>query len=937
MEQLFSVQAKFFFARITSWFAVTVPLLFELPLQVRALMVFLAYNEECFLHAFFETGVVEPLMRTLSVICDAPDEVRSFAIAMLHKLALGGKRQKQLLCERGLPGATAECIISGGLRWGAVRAAGRMLLELFRGNPLHQENVLQTLLVLLGQRAPLAQRVSAETLATLFASEREVSSRLTDPSVHATVVELALQLLQSDDLHASADAYRLLVCMVQSFGCDELLRDFARSQLQDERNLAEEWMRLEADIQRATTPKHRHRGATLWLHRAVAKAVVGEPAEGLEDLTREDVLAELDDDFRTEAAHVFRWGLVMCLVRRDEVFCDELVQDGLAETLLVCLLNTTQPVCQAVALVEVHRLRLISRHTEWLTEQVLSFEMMRAVTLEQFMAASSPESLARSRCRLRNIRQEARGARHSAQEIALRQHLVEHAMMDVMKSTSSGAADGGDSGGVFLTATAVGGRDEGAGAGEAMGANAATDDHLGDGAGATASDDAEVPRSGSGIFSVQRVPPASAGGAGSAGLGASLLAGPGGGDGAGGYQVMLGPADEIPFMGSLVSMLIDLADGDGLGVHVDASGNFSGSGMNLVGRSSVLIRGGVAGASGTSLPSDTRSNCGRELAASGSFLRLDGMQQRHNQHGNSSSRGDHRPTAQHLRALALRPLAPRGVESHPPALLRRRGPPVAASALLPPLAPSRADSDATELSLRIVDELHSKASAHHDHHDHCHGCPSHMVSVDEASLLEDSVTTDLKPNFSQRYLSSIADTSLGPEQQSWSTSQDPLAGGPSWLSAGTSDHLPDDSTYWNFADEMNDYHMVKMHKGSTVALLDLRGARRRPDGSRHRSHSARSSATDLLEPLETDVAASASARSGKKVLHVQRPPYHECVAFSATIHDYEEGHRHPQDAADRTLDLLHPDTRRSSPTCETWDASQELHWRRCPRALRPKL
>merc|ERR1712054_644016 len=110
MEELFSHQAHLFFLRLTSWFAVTLPMLYELSLQVKVFLVFLEFREQNFFRAFFESGVVATFMHTLSVNFDCTDEVRCLVLMALHKLASNGRHHKELLCAEGLVPKIMECM-----------------------------------------------------------------------------------------------------------------------------------------------------------------------------------------------------------------------------------------------------------------------------------------------------------------------------------------------------------------------------------------------------------------------------------------------------------------------------------------------------------------------------------------------------------------------------------------------------------------------------------------------------------------------------------------------------------------------------------------------------------------------------------------------------------------------------------------------------------
>jgi len=116
MEELFSHQAHLFFIRLTSWFAVTLPMFYELALQVKVFLAFLEFREQNFIRAFFESGAVTTLMHTLSVNFDCTDEVRCLVLAALHKLASNGRYHKELLCAEGLIPKVMDSM-SDGMQW----------------------------------------------------------------------------------------------------------------------------------------------------------------------------------------------------------------------------------------------------------------------------------------------------------------------------------------------------------------------------------------------------------------------------------------------------------------------------------------------------------------------------------------------------------------------------------------------------------------------------------------------------------------------------------------------------------------------------------------------------------------------------------------------------------------------------------------------------
>ncbi|CAL1136802.1 unnamed protein product [Cladocopium goreaui] len=183
-----------------------------------------------------------------------------------------------------------------------------------------------------------------------------------------------------------------------------------------------------------------------------------------------------------EAVSVLKLSLVMFLVKRSQDLCRELVNKGLTESLLMCLLDVSRPMRQAAVLTELHHLQLLSPHAKNIVETVLvKREMLRALTAEQLMATASGEDLAKARRRLRAM-QRNRGAafntlkvQHSADEHELQQRILDQQMADSLgiKGPSSNA---------FLT------------------------EPLDDTEVEAEKDEAQVPRGGSGCYPVSRVP-----------------------------------------------------------------------------------------------------------------------------------------------------------------------------------------------------------------------------------------------------------------------------------------------------------------------------------------------------------------------------------------------------------------------------------------------
>eukprot|EP00927_Polykrikos_kofoidii_P070669 TRINITY_DN67081_c0_g1_i1.p1 TRINITY_DN67081_c0_g1~~TRINITY_DN67081_c0_g1_i1.p1 ORF type:complete len:1253 (-),score=163.34 TRINITY_DN67081_c0_g1_i1:198-3956(-) len=980
LEELFSSQAQLLLVRLTSWFAVTLPILYELPLQLKVFLTFLEFREMGFVKAFFESGVVEPLLHTLSIVCDASDEVRCLVIEIFHRLASGGHHHKELLCSQGLVPALAECITSGGLRWGPMKQAGSLLYLLFTDNPHHQGEVLDTLQGLMAQKMPLAQRIGTKMILDLFANEsRNAPQFLRDRHRYGKITELALAQLGGCDLHVASDAFLLLGRMLRLLNCDDLLLDFARAQLRKASDSGEEWLRLEIQIDESCSapPPARHRGASTWLHRCVAQVLAMCENENasfdkagasdqqncvLGDLlgghARDDpsmivkaIVAEHDTGFSQDAGHVLRWGLVLCLAKRRPAFCKELVDMGLTETLLMSLLDSTRPVRQAVALVELHRLRLLSQRAQHIVEAVLSEDMLRAVTVDDFEAAADASALARARYRLRNLRTfqsssgqtRIHGRSHDAKELHLRQRLVEKAMTPIMELRPPSGGDAAGNLSVFLTSTVdvrassamtregnvahnrskEGGSPVAAAAvGAVAGAAVADGDASRE---AMVGADDSVPRHGAGRYDVRRVPVKvrDINGTGDG----SLLAWPGGSVTGGEYQILMGSTEDAPVIGSTVSLLIDLADASSSGtvgrkrpvVVTDALGSLIGSVPSAPSRSGGAA---VRTLSGTG---DDRSKLSlnaveREAAdvtGAGSGAGSETAARRRRRLMEGPPKASHKLTQQEKRAIVLRPLPPPGIEARLPSR-DRRGTAWKRQSLLPP---SRAESEETELSLRMAgyeDDIFAS-----------YGIGSQQSSkIDQYSDSATKGGLDIDKFDPLGIQHSLAETSVGPEPSGEMpssigeemaskivgsaasehsctfgrhvTSQDTLTAEPSWMSFIAEDSaLHEDSQFTDahscsHVDKLRLSDAVNVQKGGSVALVEVRGS------SRPRSR---------LPPRERSASAGTAPatppKQMRKVLHVIRAPYHECVAFHSGDVEKTRGVH-----ADAVTNLLHPSTRR---------------------------
>ncbi|CAJ1386177.1 unnamed protein product [Effrenium voratum] len=424
MEELFSKEAHLFLARLTSWFSITLPLLYELPLQLKVFLVFLEFREQSIVRAFFESGAVVALMNTLGTDFDAPDEVRCLAVLVLHRLAIGGRAHKEVLCSKGLVPALVECVLDG-LMWETIKCSGDLLCELFRSNPVHQAAVAEALLALLGPRPPLAQRTALKALAQLTA---EGYAR---PDWPTQLLPRLLLLMDGADLRVSADSYCLVCGVVRAFNCDTMLWDFARDQLRQWQD-TDTWLELEVAASNADAVAAENGDEPARLKRQTDAQIARLRGKG-----------DYTESCRGEAVHVLKLGLVMFLTKRSKDLCRELVNKGLTEALLMCLLDVSKPIRQAAAITEVHALQLLSPKAREIVASILvKREMRRALTAEQFSAAGRPEDFARARLRLRQLRRGVLGnvGTNSADEHDLHQRILEHRMADLLGPEATSAA-----------------------------------------------------------------------------------------------------------------------------------------------------------------------------------------------------------------------------------------------------------------------------------------------------------------------------------------------------------------------------------------------------------------------------------------------------------------------------------------------------------------
>lgn len=421
MEELFSQEAHLFLVRLTSWFSVTLPLLYELPLQLKVFLVYLEFREASIVRNFFESGTVVALMRALATDFDVPDDVRCLAVLVLHRLVLHGRTHKEVLCSKGLISYLVECILDG-LKWETIKSAGTLLCELFRSNPNYQSDVLVALHQLLVPTQPaLAQRVSLAALAQLVDEDYAGSDWPNQ------LLPRLLVLLGGRDLRVSADSYCLLCSLVRRFRCDTMLWDFARqlNQPQD----VDAWAEVEVAASKAGTVKPPEN---------LAKRLKLQTDAEIMRVTSSDA-RDYGASCHEEAVNVLKLSLVMFLVKRSQDLCRELVNKGLTESLLMCLLDVSRPMRQAAVLTELHHLQLLSPHAKHIIETVLvKRELLRALTAEQLMAVGSAEDLAKARRRLRAM-QRNRGlgstnlkVQHSADEHELQQRIIDQQMADTL-------------------------------------------------------------------------------------------------------------------------------------------------------------------------------------------------------------------------------------------------------------------------------------------------------------------------------------------------------------------------------------------------------------------------------------------------------------------------------------------------------------------------
>ncbi|CAE8599878.1 unnamed protein product, partial [Polarella glacialis] len=185
---------------------------------------------------------------------------------------------------------------------------------------------------------------------------------------HRALASSLLVLMASKDLRVGSDAFCLITRILKSFGCDNLFFKFAKEQLCDLSQDPEMWLRVEVEAQEAALGQEDEENAgghIGWTHRQQLAAtrfharLASENADASPS-HKDDQAAEYGRSFKLEAVHTLRLSLVVVLAQRNPQLCDELVANGLTETLLMCLLDVAHPMRQAAALTELHRVQLLS-------------------------------------------------------------------------------------------------------------------------------------------------------------------------------------------------------------------------------------------------------------------------------------------------------------------------------------------------------------------------------------------------------------------------------------------------------------------------------------------------------------------------------------------------------------------------------------------------
>mmetsp|Transcript_26796 Transcript_26796/g.46784 ORF Transcript_26796/g.46784 Transcript_26796/m.46784 type:complete len:1092 (-) Transcript_26796:41-3316(-) len=862
MEELFSNQAHLFFIRLTSWFAVTLPMFYELALQLKVFMAFIELREQVFIRAFFESGAVVTLMNTLSVNFDATDEVRCLAILCLHKLASNGRYYKEMLCAEGLVQCVVDCV-SDGLQWETIKCAGRLLCEVFRANPRYQVEVLDQLQGLMTHKLPLAQRVGTQAIISLLMGERHsIPSLLQSPERHDHLISRALPLLDSRDLRVGADAYCLVCRLVCAFGCDNQLFEYARQQLKLGAESIEDWLQLELEAQtHQAESESRPQSSTNtsqkgWLsissetlYKNISQAMAQHPpTEGSRDSDMISFLSQKNvhfgEAFRKEAGHILKWALLLFLVKRNKNLCNELVKHGLTEALLMCLLDVARPVQQAAALAELHRLQLLSNQAKRIVETVLGKgEITRAMTLFQFMQAARPGDLERARCRLRNMRMSgdsmqkrtsAGQTTFKASEFSLKQRLIEEEMSSSINVSSAAP-------GTFLTGDPD--QSEEAASSKPKTPMDKTDDPH------------EVHRSGRDKFDVQRVP--------------MLKTGTSHPD-EDHSGIEMGTVIEIPFCGSLSSLLFDPLDitADEESPLIQELRTIEGFGTFHRFSPSVNKRRGADAAPSPASPATTMSK--RRQA-------LEGL----------PKKASHRLDAEHKRELVLRGLPPPGVEA------RRKPKPITGL----PGRPLSAASESTMISLRTghLEELSPGLRIDHSNLDlgaRVQRRRGKLTEDHSMSLAETSVGQDWPQELSHEMpstdtfvpLHSVSMDTLVAQNSVTTMQSDSLdlQCGICGLDAGPSHVCSAHCLHPSHLGPIQEGPPGRVAQRAPIAAV-IEVPRKQLDGDQG----------DATPPVQ------------KRILQVAPAPHHKCLAFDAS--DIE---RDREKVLEESLELMHPRTQR---------------------------
>jgi len=482
------------------------------------------------------------------------------------------------------------------------------------------------------------------------------------------------------------------------------------------------------------------------------------------------------------------------------------------------------PVRQAAALAELLRLQLLSPKSKDIVRVVLvRRDLLGAMTLDQFMGMATTEDLSQARCRLRNMRQQQKSQAYGAKEHLLNQQLVEREMADTLGVR-------GPNMDVFLT---EGPELQGIASGNAASVPDAND----------ASPEADVARSGDGIFAVKRVPT----------TGTTEL-----------YRVDRGSVDEIPFRGSLASFLHDPLD-----LVADEDSPLIQELRNIE---------ACVGLGGSTRPTNTV------------------MQTEPSRHRRGSRKPlAHRIDPHHCRALAFRQVPPPGIEPRPQMRSSRWHQSI-----------SDTMSEATtELSLRIAgpeDPLLEHSQSHSHKGVACSGC---RLSVPEASkhshfgsLAETTVGGEHMLEFSVATGSGAEDFSkeLGSISQT-----DALAAGHSIMTAG-SESLPMTTSISD--KRLSAHYDLSSQQRSVESYLKPCVARRSALTAEVEVHQHFLHPDFEEDSIGVDGASPTRTRVQKRILHVTRAPYHDCVAF-----DKAEYERERESGGANVSWLMHPSTK----------------------------